>query len=352
MQIVNKTELDFLDGVVEHLRLLLGTNLSWLTMNYGEAFNFEQSVDGQRVYVPNAYIQNTRYQNLHVDNNVTGQCFFIVGDSSSGEYSMSLNNYYTTPISIVFEVNMELSSISIADEYTREKHIVEVLNVLKTPRGSYYKIEDVSVIRQPQDVFSEYGFDPRKEYKYPLTCFRIDLNINHKSECITPIGKSCELILDSLDVDTLVSCVIPNIDFCSSVYRNALTASQIECICDSNMLDIYPQNVTDLGDISGAFNFDYNNNSWQRASLVGDITSFNYINFPTVQKGVNFNFEVTQSGTGDYVIDFVGSGLIPGDGISNDDLQPKIGLGEKTLYSFAWDGNDLRIFKSSDGDTL
>ena len=59
-----------------------------------------------------------------------------------------------------------------------------------------------------------------------------------------------------------------------------------------------------------------------------------------------------QDGVGANGITFTGSGIVPPTGITNTELQPNQGAGEKTIYAFQWDKNDLRIFISKDGDTL
>lgn len=177
-----KTETQFIDGVVEHLRVLLGDNLTWLDYNYGEQFTYTQDVNGARVLVPNVYIGSDRYLQTTIDNKKTGLCFFIVGNSSSVDYSMNMANYYDTPISIIFEANQELIDNTI-DEYTREKLISETLRVLRNPRGSFYNITDLTVVRDLNNVFTEFGYDVREVYKFPLTAFRIDLIIQHKAEC-------------------------------------------------------------------------------------------------------------------------------------------------------------------------
>ena len=348
----NKNSLYFVDGIVEHLRTYLGSNMSWLEYNYGEQFTFDRDVNGARVLVPNVYVGQDRYLQTTIDNKKNGTCFFIVGQSSSTDYKLNHVNFYETPISIIFEANLNLIDDT-QDEYFREELISECLYYLRNPRGSFYDITSINVTRDLNDVFSEFGYNVRQEYKFPLTAWRLDLTITHQAECNLPAPRTeCDILWDSLTPSDLENCIIPRIDFCNEAYRNAISDDSLQCILDNNMLNLYPQDVLSLGNVSGAFSLDYDSNySWQTLTLTGDITAFTYSNMEA-NKAVNFNLEVVQDGTGGHAIDFTGSGIIPQTGITNTELQPNQGAGEKTTYGLQWDGNDLRIFISKDGASL
>ena len=348
----DKNSLYFVDGIVEHLRTYLGSNISWLEYNYGEQFTFDAEVNGARVLVPHVYVGADRYLQTTIDNKKNGTCFFIVNQSSASDYKLNHVNFYETEISIVFQANLKLIDDTY-DEYFREQLIGQCLYYLRRPRGSFYDIKDITVRRDLNDVFSEFGYDVRSTYKFPLTAWRIDLRVVHQAECQLPAPRTaCDILWDSLTQDDLTNCIIPRIDFCDATYRDALTQPQLDCIIDNNMLNLYPQEVYDYGNTSGAFNFDYTvGYSWQTLTLTGDITAFTFSNFPA-DKAVNFNLEVVQDGVGAHGITFTGSGIVPPTGITNTELQPNQGAGEKTTYAFQWDKNDLRIFISKDGDTL
>lgn len=343
----NKSSLYFMDGVVEYFRVYLGTNLDWLDYNYGEQFTFTQEVDGARVLVPNVYIGQDRYLQTTIDNKKKGTCFFIVGASDSNDYRTNLTNFYTTPLSIIFETNFDLIDGAL-DEYFREQLISEVLYYLRDPRGIYFKINGVEVVRDVNDVFSEFGYDVREVYKFPMSCFRINLSIVHQAECALPTPRTeCDILWDSLSREELINCIIPRIDFCDEDYKNAISAESLECLIDNSMLNLYPQENLDLGNISGAFVLNWNSDySFQSGTLTGDITSFSKANFPS-DKNVYFELEFTQGGDGSYEIDFSNSGVFFVDGVEAADMQPKQGVGETTTYSIKWQNNKLLVIKAA-----
>lgn len=346
----NKSSLYFMDGVVEYLRTYLGTNLSWLDYNYGEQFTFTQEVNGARVLVPNVYIGQDRYLQTTIDNKKQGTCFFIVGESSATNYRTNLVNFYETSVSIVFQANMSLIDGNI-DEYFREELISEVIYHLRTPRGTYFQIDQLEVIRDLNDVFIEFGYDVREVYKYPMTAFRINLNILHQAECLLPTPRTeCDILWDSITSDELINCIIPRINFCDEDYRNAISQESLECILDNNMLNLYPQENYTIGDISGSFTLNWNTDySFQSGTLTGNITDFNIANFPS-NKNVYFELELTQGGSGDYGIDFSGSGVYFVNGLTSDDMQPRQGNGETTTYSIKWQNNKLLVIKAEYSD--
>lgn len=227
----NKSSLYFMDGVVEYLRTYLGTNLSWLDYNYGEQFTFTQEVNGARVLVPNVYIGQDRYLQTTIDNKKQGTCFFIVGESSATNYRTNLVNFYETSVSIVFQANLSLIDGNI-DEYFREELISEVIYHLRTPRGTYFQIDQLEVIRDLNDVFIEFGYDVREVYKYPMTAFRINLNILHQAECDEPTKKECDIILGSLDSETKNTCILPSYDFSDESVNENLTEDQKQDLSD------------------------------------------------------------------------------------------------------------------------
>ena len=113
---------------------------------------------------------------------------------------------------------------------------------------------------------------------------------------------------------------------------------------------IYEQERSEFNITSNSFSIDYNNGSWQKINISNNI-SFTYSNFPA-NKNVNCILIVQQDSPGGFSIDFSGSGLIIGDGLTISDLDLNTDSGGKTIFFFTWDGFDMRVWRSKDGLTI
>ena len=121
---MSKTSLYLLDGVAENLRVLLGSNLPWLTNARHQAFKFANTVDGSKLYVPNVYQLDGEYLTTTPNNKIKGECFFIFGNSS-----LDTNRLLNSSVSIIFNFNMKLIDDT-KDEIFIEELIDNVIQVL------------------------------------------------------------------------------------------------------------------------------------------------------------------------------------------------------------------------------
>lgn len=345
-----KTSLYLLDGVAENLRLLLGSNLSWLEFPRHQAFKFATTVDGLKIYTPNVYNSNSQYLTVTPNNKTKAECYFIFNESNLTQG----NRKFTSDVSIIFNVNMKLIDSS-KDEVFIEELIDEVVRVLNLSNRYNFYTTVANVQRDPDNVYSEFQYDKITTVsKYPLGCFRINCSVVSDLSCDN-ITSNCEMILNTLNETQLNECILPTYDFDDDDVFNNLTPEQIEDLearfGESMVKNLYPQDPFNKGSISGSFEFDYDDNhSWQYFTLTGDVTSWTNINFPT-DKSVNFRVEVIQSGSGDYEIDFSGSGFILMDGLTLDDYKPQTGIGTKTTYTIELFKGVWRIWISKDGIT-
>ena len=112
------------------------------------------------------------------------------------------------------------------------------------------------------------------------------------------------------------------------------------------------QDVISMGNISGVVIFDMAVSNVD-AILNGDVTSIVFSNNPSADKRVTSILNIVQdSVTGNWGIDWVGSGVIPSPGLGSGDLQPQIAVDSVTEYYLRWDGLNWRIIKVEIGGEL
>ena len=103
-----------------------------------------------------------------------------------------------------------------------------------------------------------------------------------------------------------------------------------------NVPSTFPQRIFDMGDVAGALVVDLSNGSFQKANLVGNITSVAYINTPPPGYALTGTIELSGSG---FTINWANSAQNESN-LINDDLQPE---GTKTRYWWIWNGTRMEI---------
>lgn len=182
-----------IDAAVEKLRLLLA-ELPWISHPFHIAQRFYKKVDepeGSKVYYfPEIYIPdenetNYSYHELKPDNGYTGMFFFMAGIEKNN-YSPNEFNYLTTPVSIIFSVNLELIDKEKLIKKLFTQELISEARRLLTNGGLgwdfQYKLKTVT--RDLKECYKEFILDDLKQYnRAPLQCFRFELDVTVKEQC-------------------------------------------------------------------------------------------------------------------------------------------------------------------------
>ena len=181
-----------IDAAVEAIRMML-KQLPWVSHAFHLAQRFYEKVDGPdgkafyypETYIPNPQDKNYSYHKLTPDNGYTGMFFFMAG-MEKNDFTANQFNFLTTPISIIFSVNMELIDKDKLKLGLFTQELIQDVRRLLTTGGLgldfQYKLKTVT--RDLREVYKEFILDDLKQYnRAPLQCFRFELDITVKEQC-------------------------------------------------------------------------------------------------------------------------------------------------------------------------
>lgn len=157
------------DKVLEEMAKRLGNSLSWLTHNFGRAYEFEEvDSEGDTTRFPAVYSETGDYTNVSQNSFLKASTYFILGED---DYT---NDYkFQFPLSIIFLLNLK-EIYPTADTYqATERLINDATHVL-----NYYYSHDFKKTTTQQkfeNVFSEFDDLSLNKFKrYPMDSFRIN----------------------------------------------------------------------------------------------------------------------------------------------------------------------------------
>ncbi len=175
-----------IDKAIEELRVLLDTNLSWLSHSYGRAYRHGEKMQGKLIY-PEIYIggQNFDYFRMIPDNDKKAISFFTVGKEKVENWSNSFNKL-KYDVGLILWVNLKaINEPLLNTEYFVQNLIKDVRTVLKVQgTGLSFGLKAKSVGREFNEIYKEFRLEEKEEYlRAPYGAFRFDLELIINEEC-------------------------------------------------------------------------------------------------------------------------------------------------------------------------
>jgi len=199
-----------IDNATNQIRLLL-SQLTWVSHPFHIAHRFSSDEKaGGKYYYPETYVGYSngkyRYHRLTPDNDYSGMFFFIIGDGKPN-YKNNTRNFITYDVGIIFSCNLKLidNGKMVNSLYTQEL-IRQVRRKLTESAMLFdFQYSITAETRHLRKVYREFSINDMEQYnRAPMQCFRLDLEVTIKEECVV----SSVTALPSVDKDSGVITVI------------------------------------------------------------------------------------------------------------------------------------------------
>lgn len=161
MQAEPITKAYLFDKVINDLRPKLTSGLKWLDVAYGRAERLVKTIDGRRIYTPNAYVGNGQYDLLLPDDRRGNYSFFVLQEPQELVTRMQTEIRIKAPFSLIVWCDLRRVErvMNLADQRNTEYIKEQVLGVLATAFPQHGSITVAKIYERAENVFDGYTMD-------------------------------------------------------------------------------------------------------------------------------------------------------------------------------------------------
>jgi hypothetical protein len=242
------TQAKGIDAVVLDLQTHLDFELSWLTNGMGRAYRLTKVRANQStVFLPEVYLGTNQFKYFAAtpDNDKQGQSIFFVGDATLPDQQKGFYGWVEHEVGIIFSANLSTIDSALLETEDFTEHLIQDVRqaLVRDLVGKSYRLNIDTITREFDDVYAEFDVSRDRGIVHaPMTHFRVNCTVIFKEDCTGVSLDRCAAILQNLSADDLCNCVIPSIDWNTSV--DCLTPDQVSDL--QNLIGSGYENNTSL----------------------------------------------------------------------------------------------------------